>query len=154
MLFSRNQKFDKVAVFFCLTFLVLGMIWSTVLPIWEGFDEPAHYAFIQYFSENGKLPVYGESTFSKEIFFTYNVLPLNYNLKQDTKISNQTQLEGYEQYWTSFNETKYMKNYETLLNLPHSLRVQPEIGSNIYEAQQPPLYYSMMTLVYNSLQEN
>ncbi len=36
---------EKLAVF--LIFVSLGVIWSAIMPLWQGPDEPAHFAYVQ-----------------------------------------------------------------------------------------------------------
>lgn len=44
--------------------LVLGLVllkqlvWLAVLPVWQTPDEPAHFHYVQYLAETGKIPVY------------------------------------------------------------------------------------------------
>ena len=43
---NRIHWTDGILVFF--TFFLLGTIWAGIMPLWQGPDEPAHFAYIQY----------------------------------------------------------------------------------------------------------
>jgi hypothetical protein len=50
---------NQVAALLLLAVLCLGIAWLAVLPPWEGFDETAHWSYIQQLSDTGKAPRYG-----------------------------------------------------------------------------------------------
>jgi hypothetical protein len=54
-----------------------GILFIVTTPLWEGFDEPFHYAYIQHVAEFGALPVHGSALVSKEITASFRALPLS-----------------------------------------------------------------------------
>jgi hypothetical protein len=56
--------------------LVNATLYSCFLPLWEGFDEPFHYGYVQSLSADGRFPVFGRATVSVEIDQSFNDVPL------------------------------------------------------------------------------
>jgi hypothetical protein len=55
--------------FFLILFGALnGLLYSSLLPLWEGFDEPFHYAYVQDLSVDQRLPVLGRANLSAEVW--------------------------------------------------------------------------------------
>src|ERR1700737_3723248 len=47
----------KFLVLIWCVFLARGVFYSALLPIWEGYAEPIHFAFVQYLETTHKLPL-------------------------------------------------------------------------------------------------
>src|SRR5581483_12097842 len=60
--------------------LLNAALYCFVLPLWEGFDEPFHYAFIESLSADHRIPVFGESKISVEIRRSLALTPLSWLL--------------------------------------------------------------------------
>ena len=63
-----------------LLFLSRGFLHVLVVPMWEGFDEPFHYAYLQYIAEHRTLPPLSAPSVSQEVlkslqFFSNHVSP-------------------------------------------------------------------------------
>jgi hypothetical protein len=55
--------------------LVNVALYSSLLPLWEGFDEPFHYAYVQHVAEHHSLPVWGITPLSGEIWTSLHIAP-------------------------------------------------------------------------------
>ena len=51
-----------------------------MLPIWEGFDETAHFSYIQQVADNRKLPLDGKDPISTDIEKYYEYAPVPHTL--------------------------------------------------------------------------
>lgn len=138
---------------------MLGLIWSSILPLWEGFDEPAHYAYVQHLVENHEFPR-GDNLFSEEIMNTLTKVPLSANLHfshMQYLISPMGTLptsKVYSEYWVSFNQTTYNEIHNLLLE-DKTLRAKEFVGGiTIHESQQAPLSYLLMSLFYKISEQN
>jgi 4-amino-4-deoxy-L-arabinose transferase-like glycosyltransferase len=142
---------------------MLGLIWSSVVPLWEGFDEPAHYAYIQHMAENKELPT-PNNFMSNEIYYSFTIVPISYNLNHagiiiPNKIqgfeTNKNPTKFHSTYWQTFNQTEYEKNYNSLKEISSSSRSTEFVnGSKIWEAQQAPLNYLLLLPIYKLLSNN
>src|SRR5579862_401940 len=55
-----------------------AVLYSSLLPLWEGFDEPWHYGYVQYLSAHHRFPVLGPTLLSREINRSMELVPLSY----------------------------------------------------------------------------
>lgn len=115
-------------------FVLRGAFYSILLPPWEGFDEWAHFAYIQHLAETGTAPGRAD--------------PIPATLCGALRRSPLARyasagLPGalsYLDYWTHPQSE------------PHR-SVCPAPTLRQYEAQQPPLYYLLLTPVYRLFQQ-
>ena len=42
--------------FLIIFFVVQGIIYSGMYPLWEGWDEPAHFGYVQHIAEKKTIP--------------------------------------------------------------------------------------------------
>lgn len=131
------------------------------MPIWEGFDEPAHYAYVQHLVENHEFPIGDKNFFSDEIMNTLTKVPISANLdftktgSLSNDVQNQFLSKGYSEYWTSFNQTTYNENHDFLLEEDKTLRAKEFVGGiKIWESQQAPLNYLILSLFYKISEQN
>ncbi len=133
-----------------LAFLIRGLFYVSVTPLWEGFDEPAHFSYIQHIAEGkGLFPVRDEPV-SQEVFLSLKLAPSPWT-KRDFAL-------GYthDQYWT-LDDADRSALQTRLQDIPRHLK---EVSSSPpfddprlknYQAQHPPLYYLLMALPYRLL---
>ena len=62
-----------------IAFVTRGLFYCVQQPMWEGYDEWAHFAYIQHIAEHGRLPARGD-TVSKEIRSSLSLMPSPYGL--------------------------------------------------------------------------
>ena len=113
--------------------IVNGTLYSCFLPLWEGFDEPFHYAYIQSLSQ-GRLPVFRKAKVSAEIYASFANVPLSRFL------SGSTGGCSFEEWFTlpvNERQTRLARRVDPALRqIPSSL--------DNYEAQQAPLAYLLL----------
>jgi 4-amino-4-deoxy-L-arabinose transferase-like glycosyltransferase len=118
-----------------LLFLVRGSFYCAMLPLWEGWDEYAHFAWLQHWIDKGTLPGFHDPI-SREIDESMRLTPLAYELRWIGP-----PYLGHEQWW-ALPETERTERVRRLKSLPPALAHQPALHTfDFYEAQQPPLYY-------------
>jgi hypothetical protein len=119
-----------------LLFIVRGMFYAVVLPLWEGFDEWSHFAYVQRIAENGDLLVDRRTTIPRDIDATFSIVPLPWVLRGIRPASLA------HDHWWRLPGNEQAKRQQQLWNLPDEWAFTSEpAGEPIYEALQPPLYY-------------
>lgn len=120
--------------------LLIGLAHVVVLPPWEGFDEPAHYSYIEQFAETGRWPRYGEMM-SREIDAYLRVAPTASSL---TPAGATWTYQSFAAAQAGAREAG-----RAFIHAPRPVdrRWEPgEIGN--WQAQHPPLYYALMAPAY------
>jgi 4-amino-4-deoxy-L-arabinose transferase-like glycosyltransferase len=108
-----------------MLFISRGFLNLLVVPMWEGFDEPFHYAYLQYIAEHGELPPLNAPSVSQEILESLQLHPTTHWLSALTPI----------------------RLRQSLISIERSSRFQLTDLNN-YETQHPPLYYLLCVPVY------
>ena len=78
-LFKFNNFVSAIILLLIGNFL-LGTSYIAMLPIWEGFDETAHFSYIQQVADNRKLPLDGKDPISTDIEKYYEYAPVPHTL--------------------------------------------------------------------------
>jgi hypothetical protein len=110
-----------------------------MLPMWEGWDEYAHFAWIQHWNDQGTLPRTTDSV-SREIDESMRLAPLPWELNWiGPPYLTHTD-------WWALPANERDARVRQLAELPPALAHQPAVPINgkpfvFYEAQQPPLFY-------------
>ena len=116
-----------------LAFVVRGGFYALSIPIWEGFDEYAHFAFVHHVSTFGTLPARSERI-SAEIDQSLSLAPLPWSLKQWPAPSL-----THDMFWQQPAEVRAQR-VDDLRRLPSQLQRQRG-NEDLYEWKQPPLFY-------------
>lgn len=120
-----------------LCFLLRGWFYCNFTPIWEGYDEPFHFAFLQFVVHNhGKLPTLNQTYISREVEQSLHLVPVPWMLRAAVPSPVMTE----EAYWQR-NARDRQPLQSELNSLPTSWAGQPGTQLRNYEAQQAPLYY-------------
>lgn len=119
--------------------LANALLYSTLLPLWEGFDEPFHYGYVQYLANGFGLPDPTKAMLSREIAASLTLAPASNVVRQ-----NLPQVTTYGEYH-SFPPAKRAALRRGLHDLPAPLRWQASEILN-YEAHQPPLAYALLAI--------
>jgi hypothetical protein len=45
---STSSRLHRIVVLIWVAFFLRGAFYASILPVWEGFDEYAHFAFIHH----------------------------------------------------------------------------------------------------------
>lgn len=135
----------RIWIFWAL-FLVRGTFYSATLPLWEGWDEYAHFAWLQHWNDYGTLPR-ATDRISREIDESMRLAPLPRELRWiGTPYLTHAD-------WWALPAAERDERMRKLAALSPSFGHQPAqevIGSPpfvFYEAQQPPLYYWIASAV-------
>lgn len=112
--------------------LASAVLYCCLLPLWNGFDEPFHYSYVESLLLDGRLPVLNRTTITKEIESSLALTP-------GTRFSAAISIEQ----WAHMSHESKASLRSKLMNLPRELRRQAGTARS-YEAQQAPLGYLLM----------
>lgn len=137
--FRRSSSRALLLIWVC--FLARGTFYNFALPLWEGWDEYAHYAYVEHLAAGGgDLPLAGEGRISREVRASLDIAPLAWIAHRMVPGSL-----SYEQFWALSPGERKARTVQ-LERLPASWRSQAAADAVLWEAQQPPLYYWLMQL--------
>jgi hypothetical protein len=133
----RSAYWTILLLWIC--FMLRGVFYCALFPIWEGYDEYSHFAFVQHVAANASLPVAARTRISKEIEESLKLVPLPWLLRR-LPPPHLT----HDAYW-QLPEEERKRRHDELRRMPADWAHQPaEQEVLIYEAQQPPLYYWLL----------
>jgi hypothetical protein len=110
-----------------------------LLPLWEGFDEPFHFAYVQQLANTRGLADPSRSTLSAEVWCSLLLAPASPVIKQ-----NLPQVTTYAEYFSSPQARRFEVRRQ-LFEIPTGLQFGPSPVLN-YEAHQPPLAYAILAV--------
>ena len=111
-----------------------GGFYCALIPMWEGFDEYAHFARLT----QGPLPNRTEGV-SKEVEATFHLAPL-----PDQLAWMGPWTKTHRQWWAQ-SETDRAARLDALARLPPAwARLPSDVFYDAYESQQAPLYYWLL----------
>jgi hypothetical protein len=111
-----------------------ALLYSSLLPLWEGFDEAYHYGYVQDLALRRELPALERSTLNEEIWRSMQLAPASHLVARNT-----AGLTSYTDYF-QLPESERRRRRDELARLASPLRAIRAGGRN-YEAQQAPLAY-------------
>ncbi len=114
--------------------LANGVLYCCALPLWEGFDEPFHYAYVESLVKAHSLPVTNRTEISEEIRESFNDVPLSRLLSQAMPGSM-----SFEE-WSKIGDPEKRVRQGRLASLHEEMR-RSSGGVLNYESQQAPLAY-------------
>jgi hypothetical protein len=112
-------------------------LYSCALPLWEGFDEPFHYAYVESILFRHEFPVLNRTTISREISRSLVSVPTSRLLSASVPGGS-----SFEQ-WAKMPQRQRHAREELLSQIGASDRSTPG-GTLNYEAQQAPLTYLLL----------
>jgi hypothetical protein len=117
--------------------LLNAILYTGLMPLWEGFDEPFHYGYIQYLWATHSLPIERQTTLSEEVWQSIALAPaspvVKYNLPMVTTYDDFARLTPEER----------AARRRRLEQLDPALAAVPSQAPN-YEALQAPLAYAIL----------
>jgi hypothetical protein len=119
--------------------LVNAVLYSLLLPLWEGFDEPFHFGYVQQLANGQGFPDARTARLSQETGASLLLAPASQAVKQ-----NLPRVTSYAEYfsWPAARRSGLRRQLDAI---PFGLRWQPSEFLN-YEAHQPPLAYILLAL--------
>jgi hypothetical protein len=119
--------------------LLNAVLYSVLLPLWEGFDEPFHFGYVQQLANGQGLPDPRRARLSSEVGTSILLAPASQVVKQ-----NLPQVISYAEYF-SLPAPKRIELRRQLDEIRVELRWRPSQFMN-YEAHHPPLAYALLAL--------
>jgi 4-amino-4-deoxy-L-arabinose transferase-like glycosyltransferase len=129
-----------------LAFVLRGAYYCVQMPLWEGLDEWAHFAAVEWFAEHGHMPARTDLV-SDAVVRSLELAPLPW--------SNNGWVAGavnHDDFWRLPPEERARRRGD-LARLTAWYRRPAELPPSIqrqYEGQQPPLYFAVMALPYRA----
>ena len=116
-----------------------AILYSLLLPLWEGFDEPFHFAYVQQLGNGQGLPDARTARLSREVWQSILLAPASDPVK-----SNLPQVVTYAEYF-SWPLERRLRMQQSIRDIPRDDRWQPSDAGN-YEAHHPPLAYALLAV--------
>ncbi len=111
--------------------IINACLYSALLPLWEGFDEAFHYAYVETLWQTHRLPALGSAMLPQDVIRSFDLAPHSYMLQRQTSTG-----ATYEM-WSRLPQSEK----ERLRGELEALRPAGFSGQPNYEAQQQPLAY-------------
>src|SRR5262245_40119978 len=126
-------------------YLLLGIALIAFLPPWEGYDETAHFAYVQEVADTGRLPVLGESRLSTDVEHYACCAPLHYAGRAPMEQNGSAYT--YRTYFASGHDvvTAGRRLVHEAPALPRRYAAGHEPN---WQAQHPPPYYLVTAPLY------
>lgn len=128
-----------VSIWIC--FLFRGWFYASMFPLWEGYDEFAHFGVIRAMTAKGILLVPRDQRGPRDVEESLKLAPVPWEVRGwDVFRSSLTE----EAYWGLQPEERREREAR-LRDMPPSWEREDAVGGiSAYEALQPPLYYWLM----------
>jgi len=135
-------RITAALVFLWLAFVGRGLWYCALLPPWEGYDEPYHFAALQNVAAGRGMPR-ADTLISLEVQNSLHLLPLPWELQfQDIPHP----LLTYEGFWQLPPVDRKLR-VDAVRALPPGQGTQPATEPILnYESQQAPLYYWLVAI--------
>lgn len=134
------QRFPKALLVVWVCFLLRGVFYSALLPLWEGYDEWAHFAYVQHVAYTGRLSVPDLTRPSRGVIESLRLVPLPWTQRHEHADSL-----PHDDWWR-LPPAERAARERRLLDLSAGWRAEDPPAKPNYESQQPPLYYWLMAL--------
>ncbi len=142
---GRTRALLVGAIWLC--FLAKAAFYSSFLPLWEGPDEYAHLAFVQYLASTHTLPS-TKASVSREIAESLQLAPVPWTIRRPPL------WVPHDDFWRLAPGARY-KREKLLSAVPRAWATQPaQPQEPLYEAQQPPLAFLLFWLPYTVFEES
>jgi len=120
-------------------FLIRLLFYSAMLPLWEGYDEWAHFAVVRQMAFGGHWLVSRDAAIPRDVEASLDVAPVPWELR-----SLPAPAVTRDAYWALSPEDRARREAE-LRAMPVAWGREDGTGPlKAYEALQPPLYYWLM----------
>lgn len=124
-----------------LCFIARGLFYGALFPLWEGYDEPYLFAFLEHVIAYLKLPVRTDPV-SREVQASLHLLPLSWEQRLHA-ITPPLYTE--DTYWQLPGTNRDALEGQ-LRAIPTAWSAELGTGPLLYEAQHPPIYYLLFSI--------
>lgn len=132
----RSMNNDRLLILFAA---VNAILYSSLLPLWEGFDEPFHFGYVQHLANGNAVPDARTARLSREISDSLLYAPASQGVK-----ANLPQVVTYSEFF-SWPAGRRSQLRQSLRQISRQSRWDPSDVLN-YEAHQPPLAYGSLAI--------
>ena len=140
---GANLQRGVLLVAIWLAFLSRGLFYCVQQPMWEGYDEWAHFAYVQHIAEHRTLPSRTDPV-SYEVRRSLQLVPLS----QSAAIVGPVTIT-HDLFWRLAPEERRRREQDVRRLSSSAFGTgDPSIPARQYEAQQPPLYYLVLAPSY------
>jgi hypothetical protein len=119
-----------------------GIGWLALLPPFEGFDETAHYSYLQQLADTGRVPVLGGSYLSADVQAYRVALPTRYRDTPPFELNGGITYRAFR-----------ARPGDAATPLAGTKRRFAPSGEANWQSQHPPLYYWLLVPVYRLTRE-
>jgi hypothetical protein len=142
---DKSRRGTPEGVRYLAAYAVLNaVLYSVLLPLWEGFDEPFHFGYVQQLANGEGLPDPRVTRLSLEAGTSLLLAPASYQITQ-----NLPQLTSFKEYFFWPRERR-AEVHRALHSIPPEQRRETSEFLN-YEAQQAPLAYLLLAAAERAL---
>lgn len=134
---ALRRRFHLSSSLILLFAFANAILYSSLLPLWEGFDEPAHYAYIESLAVQKQLPIVNRAKVPQDIRASLELLPVSWLLHNSLPRSI-----SFDD-WFRLSPQERARRRAAAMQIPRKLASQTSDLSN-YEAQQAPLAYCLL----------
>ena len=118
-------------------FILMGLFVALVVPLGEGFDEPWHLGYVQYFAQTGKLPPGPQIHLASELDQFLVKHPIGWRLRDIFPT-----LHSHDEYWQQPSDVRLtIDDAVRKIRFGGHFQEGSSEFSAQYESHQPPLYY-------------
>jgi hypothetical protein len=118
-----------------IAFVLQGAFHAIVAPMWDGFDEPGHLAYILFIDDHGRPPGFDEPSFAQFFLDANRQLPSTVGLGAPTFVE-----------WRNMPPAERERNRAILDQLSRDPNRYRVYMSGNYERQQGPVFYYLAAI--------
>ena len=130
------MKIDRLLIVYAILNAVL---YSALLPLWEGFDEPFHFGYVQRLANGGGLPDVRTARLSREVAVSILRAPAIQGVK-----NAMPEVAAYAEFF-SWSSERRSRVRQSLRAIPPQYRWESSDLTN-YEAHHAPLAYLLLAV--------
>jgi hypothetical protein len=126
--------------------LLNALLYISLVPLWEGFDEEFHYSYVQYLAAHHSFPVKGRTGLSEEVNASLGLAPISHVMVNNMRLQDVPEIRSFAQYFALSSAQRHALR-EAVRQIPRGLRLRESARySENYEAQHAPLSYLLLSI--------
>jgi len=123
--------------------LLNAALYSSLLPLWEGFDEEFHYGYVQFLGTHHRFPVLGHTGLSEEINRSIGFLPMSHVMIDNLHLQG---VRTFDQYFLLPDPARRGLYEEARHIAPELASEESDAYSLNYEVHQAPLAHLVLAI--------